>query len=238
MTGPTLARRAVAELVGTWLLLVGVVGSGILAVELAGDDTAVALLANVLGTAGALTAAIYAVGPVSGAHLNPAVSLATFAARGMTATALAVYVGAQLVGAALGAVTANLMFELPAVSIAATERAGAGILLAEAVATFGLVTVIWGVVRRGDGRGVAAIPLWVAAGMYSTASTCFANPAVSLARTLSDTFTGIRPQDALAFVPVQLVAALAATALAAYLFPALPADDVVVPKNLNEAEES
>jgi len=233
----TLARRSAAELLGTWLLLVGVVGSGILGEDLAGGNTAVALLANVVGTAGALAAAIEAVGPVSGAHLNPAVSLATFLAGGLRGRELGAYVAAQSAGAVLGAVTANLMFSLPAVSVATTERAGAGLLLAEAVATFGLVTVIWGVVRRSDGRGTAAIPLWVAAGMVATASTCFANPAVSVARTLSDTFTGIRPADALSFVPVQLAAAAAATALAGWLFPRpLPGDDVVVPHDPARAD--
>lgn len=225
-----LARRAAAESIGTWLLLVGVVGSGILAERLAGGHEALALLGNVLGTVGALTAAILTLGPVSGAHLNPAVSFATFLERGLSAAELAVYSGAQVLGAVVGVVTANLMFSLPAVAPAATGRSGGGLLLAETVATFGLVLVVWGVARRGDGRGIAAVPLWVAAGMVATASTCFANPAVTLARTLTDTFTGIRPADAPAFVAVQLMAAAAATLLARWLFaqPVLPGDQVVV----------
>jgi len=225
-----LARRAAAEGIGAWLLLVGVVGSGILADRLAGGSDAVALLGNVVGTVGALTAAILTLGPVSGAHLNPAVSLAVSLARGLSAVELAAYSGAQVLGAVAGVVTANLMFSLPAVTASTTGRAGGGLLLAESVATFGLVLVVWGVARRGDGRGVTAIPAWMAAGMIATASTCFANPAVTLARTLTDTFTGIRPADAPAFVAVQLVAAAAATLLARWLFaePALPGGQVVV----------
>lgn len=229
MESATLGRRATAEAVGTFLLLVGVVGSGILADRLAPDDPALALLVHAATVAGVLAAAILALGPVSGAHLNPAVTLAAAVAGGLSRAEAAVYVAAQVAGAAGGTVTAHLMFSLPAVQVGTTERAGAGILLGEFVATAGLVLVVWGVVRRRDGRGVGAIALWVGAAIYSTSSHCFANPAVTVARALTDTYTGIRPIDAAAFLPVELVAALAATALAAYLFPRpLPSDEVIV----------
>lgn len=226
----TLGRKATAELTGTFMLLVGVVGSGALAETLAPGQPGLVLLAHALSVAGVLAAAILALGAVSGAHFNPAVTLAALVAGGITRAEAAVYVAAQLCGAVAGTVTANVMFSLPAVQVGTTERAGAGLLLGEGVATAGLVIVIWGVTRRGDGAGVAAIPLWVGAAIYFTSSNCFANPAVTVARTLTDTFTGIRPLDAAAFVPVELLAALAATALAAYLWPrSLHPDDVVVP---------
>lgn len=227
----TLGRKATAELVGTFMLLVGVVGSGILADRLAPEDAALGLLVHALTVAGVLAAAILALGQVSGGHFNPAVTLAALIAGGVSRAEAAVYCAAQLAGAVIGTVTAHLMFSLPAVQIGTTQRAGAGILLGEFVATGGLVLVIWGVVRRGDGRGVSAIALWVGAAIYFTSSHCFANPAVTVARILTDTFTGIRAVDAAAFLPVELVGAVAATALAAYLFPEpLPSDDVVVPQ--------
>lgn len=233
MAGPdhaTLGRKAAAELIGTFMLLVGVVGSGILVGDLAADAPGLALLAHALAVAGVLAAAILALGSVSGAHFNPAVTLAALVADGLTRAEAAVYVAAQLAGGVAGTVTAHLMFGLPALQVGTTERAGAGILTGELVATGGLVLVVWGVVRRGDGGGVAAIPVWVGAAIYSTSSHCFANPAVSIARALTDTYTGIRPLDAAAFVPMELLAALAATGLAAYLWPRdLHPDDVVVP---------
>lgn len=223
-----LGRKAVAELVGTAMLLVGVVGSGILVEDLAGDP-GVALAAHALSVAGALGAAIFALGKVSGGHFNPAVSFAALLARGLTPSEFVVYVAAQLTGGVAGTVTAHLMFGLPALQLGTTERAGSGILLGELVATAGLVLVIWGVVRRGDGLGLGAIAAWVGAAIYFTSSNCFANPAVSIARSLTDTWAGIRPVDAAAFVPVELAAAAAATALATYLFPApLPSEQVVV----------
>lgn len=231
MKPSTLGRKATAELVGTLMLLVGVVGSGILADRLAPDDVALGLLVHALAVAGVLAAAILSVGPVSGAHLNPAVTLGVLIAGGITRVEAAAYIGAQLVGAAAGTVTAHLMFSLAPLQVGTTERAGAGVLLGEFVATAGLVLVIWGVVRRGDGRGVGAIALWVGAAIYFTSSHSFANPAVTVARMLTDTFTGIRPVDALAFLPVEVVAAIAATALALWLFPRpLPSDDAVVPR--------
>lgn len=231
----TLGRKATAELVGTFMLLVGVVGSGILADRLAPEDAALGLLVHALTVAGVLAAAILALGQVSGAHLNPAVTLAVLIAGGVSRGEAAVYCAAQLAGAVIGTVTAHLMFSLPAVQIGTTQRAGGGILLGEFVATGGLVLVIWGVVRRSDGRGVGAIALWVGAAIYFTSSHCFANPAVTVARVLTDTYTGIRPLDAAAFLPVEVVGAVAATALAAFLFPKpLPSGDVVVPQEGRE----
>lgn len=223
-----LGRKAVAELAGTCMLLVGVVGSGVLVDDLTAD-AGVALLAHALTVAGVLGAAILALGRVSGAHFNPAVSFAVLLAKGLTLVEFGVYVLAQLTGAVLGTVVAHLMFDLPALQIGTTERAGADVLTGEFVATAGLVLVIWGVVRRGDDLGLAAIAAWVGAAIYFTSSHCFANPAVTVGRSLTDTWTGIRPVDALAFVPVELAAAAAATALATYLFASpLPAQEVVV----------
>ncbi len=228
MTAP-LRRRAAAEATGTAMLLVGVVGSGTLATQLS-DDTGVALLGNVVGTAGALAAAIFAVGHVSGAHLNPAVSVAVAVTGGLGRRELAAYVAAQLAGAVAGVAAANLMFGLPVLQLATTVRRGPGMLLAEFIATGGLVLVVWAVARRGGDRGAAVVPLWIAAAMYATSSTSFANPAVTVARTLTDTFTGIRPLDAVAFVPVELAAAVAATGLARYLFAdPLPSDEALIP---------
>lgn len=224
----SLGRRAVAELIGTFLLLVGVVGSGIVSQRFA-DDPALALFAHAVAVAGVLAAAIAALGPVSGGHFNPAVSLAAFLGDGLTRRDLGVYSLAQLAGAGLGVITTHLMFGEPVLALGTAERSGPGVLLGEFVATAGLVLVVWGAVRRGA-SAVAAVPAWIGAAIYTTSSHAFANPAVSLARSLTDTYTGIRPADALAFVPVELAAAVAATALAAYIYPeALRGEDVVVP---------
>jgi arsenate reductase len=219
------------------MLLLGVVGSGVLVDDLAGDP-GVALLAHALAVAGALGAAILALGKVSGGHFNPAVSFAVLLARGLTGAEFAAYVAAQLAGGVLGTVAVHAMFGLPALQVGTTERAGGGILLGEFVATAGLVLVIWGVVRRGDGLGLGAIAAWIGAAVYFTSSHSFANPAVSIARALTDTWTGIRPLDAAAFLPVELAAAAAATALAMYLFPSpLPSEQVVVAPEAGAEEE-
>lgn len=229
---PTQARRVVAEFVGTALLLTAVVGSGIAASRLSPGDTGLQLLENAAATAAALVAIILAVGPVSGAHLNPVVTLADRVLGGLTTTQAAGYVAAQLAGAGAGVVVANLMFGLPAVELAATVRSSRGLWLAEVVATFGLLLVVFGVVRS-KRAAVApfAVGAYIGGAYFFTASTSFANPAVTAARTLSDTFAGIAPASAPAFVAAQVAGALLAIAAVQFLYPSVAeaAADVVVP---------
>ncbi len=211
--------KLVAEFVGTAFLLAAVVGSGIMAQRLT-DDVGLQLLQNAFATAGVLTALILALGSASGAHFNPAVTLAERLLGGIdTPTALA-YVVAQVTGGVAGVVTANLMFDLPAVEWSTTDRSAGHLVLAEGVATIGLLLVIFGVVRSGRGAMVAyAVGGYIAGAYYFTSSTSFANPAVTVARMFSDTFAGIEPASAPAFVAVQLVAAVAAVALIRILYP-------------------
>ncbi|HUQ34696.1 MAG TPA: MIP/aquaporin family protein [Pyrinomonadaceae bacterium] len=237
----TLARRAVAEGLGTLLLLAAVVGSGIMGERLAGGNTAVALLANTIATGAALLALILTFGPVSGAHFNPAVTLSDASQGGLAWRDVPAYIGAQIVGALLGVACADVMFELPAFFASRHARAGAAQLFSEFVATFGLLAVIWGCVRR---QRVAVVPFavaaYIAAAYWFTASTSFANPAVTLARSLSDTFAGIRPQDAPGFIVAQLAGAGAATALFRWLMPELPKDAeaaVIVPHSAKGEDE-
>src|SRR3954468_18986636 len=219
MTQPSLGRRVVAEIVATALLLATVVGSGVMAERLAGGNVALALLANTLATAGALIALILAFGPISGAHMNPAVTLADAAMGGMARRDVLPYVVAQISGAYLGVAVAHGMFELPVFSASHHVRAGPAQFLSEFVASFGLLATIWGVARRRPD----AVPFAVAASIFAaycfTASPSFANPAVTLARAASDTFAGIRPADAPAFVVAQLVGAALATMLFRWLVP-------------------
>ncbi|MEM7273345.1 MAG: MIP/aquaporin family protein [Actinomycetota bacterium] len=202
----SLFRRATAELIGTAFLLAGVVGSGIMAARLT-DDQGLQLLQNALATAGVLIALILAFGDVSGAHFNPAVTLADLLLGGTDSRTAAVYIPAQLVGGFGGTVLANLMFDLPAVQWSTTERSTGNLAFAEGVATVGLLIVIFGVVRSRTASGVAfAVGGYIAGAYYFTSSTSFANPAVTVARTASDTFTGIEPASAAGFVAAQLVA--------------------------------
>jgi glycerol uptake facilitator-like aquaporin len=227
-----MGRRAVAELVGTALLLVAVIGSGIAAERLSPGDTGLQLLENAAATAAALVAIILAVGPVSGAHLNPVVTLADRLLGGVDAVTAAVYIGAQVLGACLGAVVANLMFDLPAVEWSTTERSGGGLWLGEVVATFGLLVVVFGVVRSGRaGAAPFAVGAYIGGAYFFTSSTSFANPAVTVARTLSDTFAGIAPSSVVAFVLAQLVGGALALAVVRVLYPDIQraAVDVVVP---------
>ncbi|CAN5604083.1 MIP/aquaporin family protein [soil metagenome] len=228
------SRRAAAEVVGTCFLLLAIVGSGIAADRLT-DDAALTLLINALVTGAALAAVITAVGPISGAHLNPAVTLAVAMQRGLAWRDVPIYVAAQLAGALIGVVGANLMFDLPAIDVAQTQRTGLALWLSELVATFGLLTVIWGTVRLHAGATVAAaVGAYVAAAIWFTSSTAFANPAVTVGRVLTDTYTGIAPMDALPFVAAQLAGAVVATILFRWLLPALPAlaDDAVIPRDV------
>lgn len=227
----SLARRAAAEAVGTALLLAGIVGSGIMAQRLADGNVAVALLANTLATGGVLAAVILAFGPISGAHFNPAVTLADALRRGTKWKEVSAYVAAQLGGAIAGVGLANLMFADPIFFASHRARHGWPMLLSEFVATFGLLAVIWGCSRYRSNLTAFAVAAYIVGAYWFTASTSFANPAVTIARTLSDTFAGIAPADAPGFIAAELVGALAATALFAWLWPArLAADAVVIPR--------
>lgn len=226
----SLARKMTAEGVGTALLVAVVVGSGIFAERLSPGDTGLQLLENSLATAGGLVAVILALGSVSGAHLNPVVSLADRLLGGMTTRELLAYVPAQVLGACLGAVVANVMFGLDAVNLSTRSRSTGGLWVGEIVATFGLLTVILGVVRSGRAAAAPfAVASYIAAAYWFTSSTSFANPAVTIGRTLSDTFAGIKWSSAPAFIAAQISGALAAVALARFLYPGLPADRVVIP---------
>ena len=214
----SLAQRGVAEGLGTAFLLAAVVGSGIMAAKLAGGNGALALLCNTLPTGAILTVLILTFGPVSGAHFNPAVSIA-FTLRGeLPMRTAAIYVGAQVIGGVLGVWAAHLMFELPLWQISITARTGPGQWLAEAVATFGLLLTILGCSARTPSAVPYAVGLYITSAYWFTASTSFANPAVTIARSLSDTFAGIAPAGVLAFIGAQLLGMLAAVMLGRWLW--------------------
>ncbi len=227
-----LARRATAEAVGTALLVMAVIGSGIAAAKFSPDDVGLQLFENAVATAGALVAIILAVGPVSGAHLNPVVTLADRVFGALTTVEAATYGAAQVIGGALGAIIANVMFALPAVELSTKARSSGPLWLSEAVATFGLLLVIFGVVRSGRTAAAPfAVGAYIGGAYFFTSSTSFANPAVTLARALSDTFAGIDPSSVPAFVVAQLAGAVVAIGLARVLYPGIAsvADAVVVP---------
>jgi glycerol uptake facilitator-like aquaporin len=234
MPPPGLARRLAAEGVGTGFLVAAVVGSGIAAQRLSPDDLGLQLLENSFATGTALIALILAFGSLSGAHFNPVVTLADRMLGGMASGEAGAYVAAQVVGGCSGAIVANLMFDLPAIEWSTHERAAGGLWFGEAVATFGLILVILGVVRStsATSRGAwvaVAVGGYIAAAYWFTSSTSFANPAVTVARTLTDTFAGIAPASVPAFVAAQLAGGTAAVGLARFLWPALPAADLIVP---------
>ena len=216
---PVNLRAIVAELVGTAMLLLAVVGSGIMAERLCGGNVGLALLANALATGGALVALILAFGPVSGAHFNPAVTLVDAWQGGIRWAAAVPYIAAQVIGALLGTALADGMFGLPLFFASHHSRAGAPLVVSEFVATFGLLATIWGCVRSRPAATPFAVAAYIVGAYWFTPSTSFANPAVTLARSLTDTFAGIRPADVPAFIAAQLVGAFAATALFAYLSP-------------------
>jgi glycerol uptake facilitator-like aquaporin len=230
-TRPSLGRRLAAECVGTAMLLATVVGSGIMAERLAGGNVAVALLANTIATGAALVALILTFGPISGAHFNPAVTLADAWQGGIEWFDVSGYIGVQILGAYAGVAAAHVMFELPLFFASQHVRSGPSQMFSEFVATFGLLAVIWGCVRSRSAAVPFAVAAYITAAYWFTASTSFANPAVTLARAASDTFAGIRPADAPGFIVAQLLGAAAATGLFRWLVPALPASapDVVVP---------
>lgn len=220
MTAST-AQRAVAEAIGTAFLLATVIGSGIMAQRLSGGNEALALLCNTLPTGAILTVLVLIFGPLSGAHFNPAVTLA-FALRSELPWQMAVlYVAVQISGAVIGVWIAHLMFELPIWQFSTHIRTGPAQWLAEAVATFGLLLTIFGCVARAPGAVAYAVGLYITAAYWFTASTSFANPAVTIARALSDTFAGIAPAGVSAFVVAQIAGTLAAVAIGWWLWPAL-----------------
>jgi glycerol uptake facilitator-like aquaporin len=226
------SRKFVAEGTGTAMLLAAVVGSGIMGERLAAGNVAIALLANSMATGAALVALILTFGPVSGAHFNPAVTLADASQGGLPWRLVPGYVLAQMLGAVLGVWAAHLMFGHPILMVSTHARSGMAQMFSEFVATFGLLAVIWGCSRRRSNAVPFAVASYIAAAYWFTASTSFANPAVTIARTLTDTFAGIAPADAPGFIVGQLCGAAAATLLFRWLVPSLPerAENVVVPR--------
>ncbi len=232
-----LARQALAEFLGSAGLVTVVIGSGIAAQRLSPDDVGLQLLENALATGAGLVALILAFGPVSGGHFNPVVTLADRFLGGVTNRHHAIYLPAQLAGGAVGAVVANLMFGLPAVSIATTDRSGSGLWLSEAVATFGLVVLIFALVRAGRAAlAPFAVGAYITSAYWWSSSTSFANPMIDLARTLSDTFAGIAPASVPMFVVMQLAGGAVAVAVVAALHPTMAevADAVVEPHETRE----
>lgn len=221
MNGFDLPRRLVAETLGTGLLVATVVGSGIMAARLAGDAGALALLCNTIPTGAILVVLITILGPVSGAHFNPAVSAALALRRELPTSELLPYVLAQIVGGLAGSWLAHAMFDLPLLQFGIALRTGTGQWLGEATATFGLLLVIFGAVRFNPTAVPWCVGLYITAAYWFTSSTSFANPAVTIARAASATYAGIRPADAPAFIVAQLLGALVATLLCGWLL-ALP----------------
>jgi len=234
---PDLSRRAAAEFLGTLFLVAAVVGSGIMAERLSGGNVALALLANTIATGAALVALILAFGPISGAHFNPVVSLADALEAGLTWPEAGVYVLAQITGGVAGTVLAHAMFRLPVISLSHHVRSGPPQMLSEFVAAFGLLCVIWGCSRSRASTVPFAVGSYIVAAYWFTASTSFANPAVTIARSLSDTFAGIRPADAPAFIGAQIAGGLAATILFRWLIPGLSssAKDIVAAQERSSA---
>ena len=202
---PSLAQRAFAEWLGTAFLLAAVVGSGVMAQKLAGGNVALALLCNTISTGAMLAVLILIFGPISGAHFNPAVSIAFALRRELTWSDAALYIALQIIGAIAGVWAVHIMFELPVWQFSVTARSGTGQWFAEAVATFGLLLTIFGCVARQPLAVPYAVGLYITSAYWFTASTSFANPAVTIARSLSDTFAGIAPAGVGAFIVAQLV---------------------------------
>jgi glycerol uptake facilitator-like aquaporin len=215
---PSLAQRSVAECLGTAFLLAAIVGSGIMAQKLAGGNNALALLCNTLPTGAILAVLILTFGPISGAHFNPAVSIGLALRGELAAKTTTIYIGAQVIGAILGVWVAHLMFELPLWQVSGTARTGPGQWLAESVATFGLLLTIMGCGARTPSAVPYAVGLYITSAYWFTASTSFANPAVTIARSLSDTFAGIAPTGVAAFIAAQLVGMLAAVVLGRWIW--------------------
>ena len=223
-----LARRMVAEAIGTCLLIIAVVGSGIMASRLSPDDVGLQLLENAAATAGALIGLILMFGAVSGAHFNPIVTLVDRLLGTISTRDAVLYAVAQTVGGCVGTVLANLMFELDAINVSTKVRSSGALWLSEVIATIGLLLVIHGCVRTGRASAVPfAVGAWIGGAYWFTSSTSFANPAVTIARTLSDTFAGIKPSSAPMFIAMQIVGALLAYGLIRFIYP----------HNLSEAKD-
>jgi glycerol uptake facilitator-like aquaporin len=207
VTVPPVARRVLAEFLGAMILVAAVVGSGIMATTLTGD-VGLQLLMNMLSTVLVLGLLIWTLGPISGAHFNPAVTGVALVRREIPIAEGAAYVPAQVSGAIVGAILANVMFGLPAVQVSTTMRSGSNLLLGEVVATAGLLWIIGALTRTGNGRlGPALVPAWIGAAYFFTSSTSFANPAVTIGRAFTDTFAGIAPASVLPFIAAQVVGA-------------------------------
>ncbi len=220
----SLSRRLVVEGIGTAFLIIAVIGSGIMATRLT-DDTGTQLLANAAATSGALIALIFTFGAVSGAHFNPAVTLVDRLSGTIATSEALAYTAAQVVGGCVGAVIANTMFELPAFEVSTHVRSSGALWLSEVVATIGLILVIQGCVRSGRSNMVAvAVGVWIGGAYWFTSSTSFANPAVTVARTLSDSFAGIDPSSVPMFVVMQLIGAVVAYAVIWFIFHPGPAE--------------
>ncbi len=219
----SLARRTAAEFLGTAFLVAAVIGSGIMADRLSNGNVALALLANTIATGAALVALIAAFGPISGAHLNPVVSLMDAMEKGLSWGETPYYVLGQILGGIFGTVLAHLMFGLPIISLSHHVRSGPAQVFSEFVATFGLVSIIWGCSRRRPDAIPFVVGAYIMAAYWFTASTSFANPAVTIARCLSDTFAGIRPADVPWFVLAQFLGGIAATMVFRWLVPSLQA---------------
>ena len=213
-----LGRRIAAEALGSFFLFATVVGSGIMAEALSGGNVAIALLGNTLATGAILFVLIAMLGPVSGAHFNPAVTLVMAARRSLIWRDVAPYVAAQLVGGILGVWVAHLMFDLPLLQLSAKARTGVGQWTGEMVATFGLILTILGTLRHRPGLVPASVGLYISAAYWFTSSTSFANPAITVARSLSNSFAGIAPADVPMFIAAQLVGAALAAAVGRILF--------------------
>lgn len=227
----TLIRRASAEFLGTFLLVATVVGSGIMG-SLLSDNLALTLLINALATVAALGVLIWVLGPTSGAHFNPVVSGVEIARREMPVAEGVVFIVAQVVGACLGAVLANVMFRLPPVETSGTVRTGMGVWIGEIVATAGLILVIGALTRTGRGHlGPILVPAWIGAAYFFTSSTSFANPAVTIGRSLTDTFAGIAPVSVLPFIAFQIIGAIVGAVLTEWFYPrrGLPPEPLDLP---------
>lgn len=214
---PSLSRRVTAEFYGTALLVAAIVGSGIMAERLAGGNVAIALLANTIATGAALVALILAFGPISGAHFNPVVSIVDALEKGLPWSEASAYSMFQITGGIAGAIVAHWMFQLPAVSLSQHVRSGPAQMFSEFVAAFGLLSVIWGCSRSRPNATPFAVGAYITAAYWFTASTSFANPAVTIARCLSDTFAGIRPADVPGFILAQVAGGVAAMLLFRWL---------------------
>ena len=228
-----LQRRLAAEGIGTALLLAAVVGSGIMGERLAAGNVAIALLANTIATGATLVALILTFGAISGAHFNPAVTIADASQGGIRWRDVPLYIASQLTGAVAGVLAAHLMFGEPLLQLSHQVRAGSAQLFSEFVATFGLLAVIWGCSRKRSESVPLAVGLYITGAYWFTASTSFANPAVTVARALTETFAGIRPADVPGFIAAQLAGATTATLLFRWLVPSLPrsTERAVVPRS-------